>query len=694
MSALPQTLALGLQAHRAGSLQQAKQIYLEILERDRDCADAWHLLGLLHFQLKHHHQAETCLRRAVMLDRLNPIFYSSLGLVYQTLEQFEEAVTAFKQSLLLQHEDAETHRNLGLTLMHLDRFGEAIASFEQALRLKPDYAEVCGNLGVALGRAGRFAEASTSFERALSLRPDYIEAYSNLGITLKELGRYDEAVACLEKSLQLQPHNALIHYNLGLILAEMEQLAAAQASFERAIRLDPSQTLWPLKLAGLCPSVMPDRPAIATWRTGFAAALAANPPGSLDLRRWAPQVITTNLYPPFHLPYHGLDDLPLKRQYAALFSLSEPPLEGGPPGQPYRLGFVVTVGHEGIFLNLMRGLIDQLDHNSFQPVIICAASGLGRLQSLLKNKAVEYLTIPQNLISAAEIIRAARFDLLYYWEVGSDALNYFLPFFRLAPVQCTSWGLSSTTGIPQMDYFISSELLEGPGAEAHYSERLIKLKTLPTYYYRPPLPEPLKTRQDFGLPGEAHLYLCPQNLLKFHPDFDPVLAEILRRDPLGRLLLPAAKNPAWTAALSRRFQETMPEVIERVEFFPQQSSPDFVNLMALADVMLDTFHYSGGNTSHEALAVGTPIVTYPSQFLRGRLALGRYRRMDLLICVAASPAAYVELALRLGTDPVYRAEIKAKILAANAVLYEDMGAVREMEDFFRQAIAGGKVRAA
>jgi glycosyltransferase involved in cell wall biosynthesis len=112
--------------------------------------------------------------------------------------------------------------------------------------------------------------------------------------------------------------------------------------------------------------------------------------------------------------------------------------------------------------------------------------------------------------------------------------------------------------------------------------------------------------------------------------------------------------------------------------------------------LLDTIHYSGGNSTHEALATGTPIVTMPSPYVRGRLTLGRLKKINVLDTVVNSPSAYVDMAVRLGTDPAFRDQIKAKILAANNVLYDDPQAVREFEQFFRQAIecSGVKIPAA
>jgi protein O-GlcNAc transferase len=88
-----------------------------------------------------------------------------------------------------------------------------------------------------------------------------------------------------------------------------------------------------------------------------------------------------------------------------------------------------------------------------------------------------------------------------------------------------------TTGIPAIDFFISVHDLEPDDADSHYSERLVRLASPPTCYSRPSRPDAPLDRKSLGVPSDATLYLCPQSLFKFHPDFDAALAAILREDP-------------------------------------------------------------------------------------------------------------------------------------------------------------------
>ncbi len=61
--------------------------------------------------------------------------------------------------------------------------------------------------------------------------------------------------------------------------------------------------------------------------------------------------------------------------------------------------------------------------------------------------------------------------------------------------------------------------------------------------------------------------------------------------------------------------------------------------------------------------------------------------MGLDDCVARDVADYVAIAVRLGTDPAWRAEVSRRIHAASGVLYDNDDTVRATEDFLVEAVA-------
>ena len=131
-----------------------------------------------------------------------------------------------------------------------------------------------------------------------------------------------------------------------------------------------------------------------------------------------------------------------------------------------------------------------------------------------------------------------------------------------------------------------------------------------------------------------------------------------------------------------RFKRTISDVAHRIRFVSRQEYQSYLALTALCDVMLVPLHFGAGRSSYDAMAMGVPSVTLPTQLLRGCITAALYKMMEVNDCVVDSTQTYIELAVALGTNPGSRNEISQKILAACPVLYGNSVGVRELEQFF------------
>jgi predicted O-linked N-acetylglucosamine transferase (SPINDLY family) len=335
------------------------------------------------------------------------------------------------------------------------------------------------------------------------------------------------------------------------------------------------------------------------------------------------------------------------------------------------------------------GLIQHLNRKRFDVVVFhTPKTKHDSLRLKIDALADKSITLPRGMKSQQDAIIAEELDVLFYPDIGMAPSTYALAFARLAPVQATSWGHPDTTGLDTMDYFISAKDIEPNDADEHYTERLIMLPRLPCFYPQPEISFEIPGRQDIGLPEGKTLYCCPQSLFKFHPDFDAVLAAIAEGDPEGCIVLLEGRVSSWADCLRDRWARTAPLLLDRAIFLPQMPHERFMAMMSHADVQLDPIHFGGGNTMYEAMVFGTPAVTWPGQFMRGRLLAGRYAQMG----VADAPIAkniddYAPLALALGRDPERRRTLrKALQEAARHNLFSDTQAVRDIEAFFEAAV--------
>jgi hypothetical protein len=93
-------------------------------------------------------------------------------------------------------------------------------------------------------------------------------------------------------------------------------------------------------------------------------------------------------------------------------------------------------------------------------------------------------------------VAALELDALFYPDIGMWPSTYFLAYARLAPVQMVSYGHPDTTGIDTVDYFLGGDApMEPEGAEAYYSERLVRFTRLPFCYQLFSLPTSIPSRR-------------------------------------------------------------------------------------------------------------------------------------------------------------------------------------------------------
>ena len=217
-------------------------------------------------------------------------------------------------------------------------------------------------------------------------------------------------------------------------------------------------------------------------------------------------------------------------------------------------------------------------------------------------------------------------------------------------------------------------------------DRLAPLPTL-AYYHRPADPGPLPARVAFGLSAAEHVYACPQSLFKLHPDIDELFGGILSADPAAVIVLIRSTYADYVAQLSARFSRALGPRAARIRFIDPLPGLSFLQFLALADVVLDTPHFNGMNTSLEAFSVGTPVITLPGALQRSRHTRAMYLAMGIDDGIATDAADYVRRAVALGTDPGAARALRARILERNPVLYDNPAVLREFERFFTAAVA-------
>ncbi|TAN57394.1 MAG: tetratricopeptide repeat protein [Rhodospirillales bacterium] len=582
----------------------------------------------------------------------------------------------------------------GWTKLEAGDLQGAEQAFRQALASDPKDVNALHGMGRVAMAARRFDIATDLLNQAKSLAPE-IER-----ITL------DFLQACAALSA-MQPGNALAHYALAQGLLGAGDIEAARDALLATLLADPGHVQARWMVNRLLPRVYVNPQEIALWRrraaTGVAILEATVDPKTPEQAGHELQglLVRTN----FELAYQGQDDKPLQLSYGRLVQrvmtawlpdLAEPP---GPVPFAFREDKRIRIGFASSFFTshtiglLFAGWIRHLDRKRFVVHSYLTNSKPDVSTKVLAGMCDVFRDLSGDLAEAARLIRADKLDALIYPDIGMDPRSQALAALKLAPMQMTSWGHPVTSGLPSIDYFLTSDLMEPDEGDKFYSERLVRLPNISVAYHPSSLPQ-VKSRADFGLPADAVLYLCCQALQKYLPQFDAVFPAIAKQVQDSRFIFIRHKtrhidNRRFQMRLEAAFKAAGLDPARHLVFIPWLDWTDFLDLNGVADVFLDSIGWSGGNTTLEALSRHLPVVTLPTGLMRGRHAHAILKRLGLDDCIAKDLEGFVATAVKLGTDGAFRSGIRGRIEAGKGALFDDTSPVRALEAFVTKAVGVG-----
>jgi tetratricopeptide (TPR) repeat protein len=232
--------------HQAGRLQQAAELYQQILGEQPRHADSLHLLGLVAYKTGRLDEAVGLIADAIRQDSTKAPYCFNLGVVLQKQGKLDEAAEAYRRAVKLNPSHGEALGNLGNVHLEQGELDQAVDSYRQALRLNPNSAEAHNNLGVALKEQGKFTEAIASYEQALKLNPLHVEAQNNLGVALRDQGRSEDAVAAFTQTLALRPDSVKARYDRAFAYLWQGRLDRAVEDFQASAETKHNHG-WPIQ---------------------------------------------------------------------------------------------------------------------------------------------------------------------------------------------------------------------------------------------------------------------------------------------------------------------------------------------------------------------------------------------------------------------------------------------------------------
>ncbi|XGV99594.1 MAG: tetratricopeptide repeat protein [Leptolyngbya sp. BL-A-14] len=746
--------AEALRLREAGQLLEAAQAFEAIVQQDAQQPDSWHGLGVTYALMAREDEALSALSQAIALQPSIASYHYSLGIVLEKMSDIGAAAQAYQQAIALDATFIDAYNNLGNLILAYGDAPQAERYYRQAIALHPKHAGTYLNLGNSLLAQQDLDGAIATYQTALQLNPHDADLLENLSfaqqlrqdppqaalyfgdrcyqqqkyeaalehyqqVAQKQVGNvnfYQSLATCYKKLEQLDAaietyHQGLTHYpkELALYLALIAELQNA-GKLEEAIQIATDATqLFPDNIAlklekqRLLPLIYQTAEEISAYRSRYAQALDALVKQTTfeTFEHYQTALEGIGRGTNFLLSYQGKNDLELQKQYGEfahqIMAENYPqwsqslPLKPLNPGEKIRVGYVSGCLWEHTVGKLMIGWLRHHDSEAFELYTYNVRDCYDQLTQEYRAYSDRFYQMPQDLEPICKQIIENQLHILVFFDLGMQGLMTQLAGLRLAPIQCSTWAHPVTSGLPTVDYFLSSELMEPENAEDHYSETLIRLPKIGISYAQPLIPPPTKTRAAFGLREDAVVYLACQLLCKLLPQHDYLFAAIARHVPNAQFVFIARPSSAYVLEqfnqrLKRAFASFGLESEDYCVLLPPQNQADYWDLNQRSDVFLDSLGWSGGHTTLEAIACNLPVVTCPGEFMRGRHSYGILQALGVTETIAQTEAAYIEIAARLGQEPAWRQQLGATMRDRYANLYDDRTCVAALEAFYQQAL--------
>ena len=568
--------------------------------------------------------------RALAAGQGSAQLHFMLGCTMEDLARPQDAIAAYRKALASEPGHAKAANNLGCLQEALGDAEGAAASYEQALRADPKLANALYNRANLARQRGDLDAAEAGFAQALALEPQRAEWLGALADVRLLRWRLDEAEAGYRAALALAPASPLAHFGLGNALMLLGRMEEAEACFRRAIDFQPE----------------------------FVEAHG-------------------NLLLCLHYG-RGADGRALFEEHLAWAARHADGLEarGGHPaidrthGRRLNVGYVSPNFHRHSVASFFEPLLAAHDRACVRVFCYSGVQQPDEVTARLQGMADEWRDLRGvGADAAARLIREDRIDILVDLAGHTGGGRPLIFARRPAPVQIAWLGYPNTTGLAQVQYRLTDEVADPPGAaDRWHSEKLVRL---PDGFlcYQPEAGGPGPAERPPGAAGGI-TFGSFNNLAKVSPQVVALWSRLLGAVPGSRLIMKA--HALGTASARRRLQEQFAAGgvgAERVLLLgPEDSAAGHLARYREVDIALDTYPYNGTTTTCEALWMGVPVVTLAGPTHVTRVGASILKRVGLGELVTASPEEYVAQAAALAKDTArlgaLRAGLRARLRAS------------------------------
>jgi tetratricopeptide (TPR) repeat protein len=607
-------------------------------------------------------RAETLYARVLALVRNHPIAALNHALLLAATGRCRPAATKLQALLKARPDHASAHFALSRVIAQTEPHSPGrLFHLQRAVALEPGLFDAQLELIETLGMLGRWGDAQLAAEAAMTRLPDRPELPTQLAVALVRAGQRDAAKALLDGTVARHPGYAPALYNLARLLDDRGDMAGALSLYRRARVADPGFEPAAFNLGDL------------ELRSGAVGAAVACFDASLAAQPDDAAALSARLMAAQYVPGVGAASLAglhaqWEQRVGAALSPSRSVATGPDPERRLHVGLVSADLHEHPVGYFLIRAIEAHDPAQVEYVAYAGSDSSDAVARRFRAAIPAWRSIAAwSDAMLAKEVRRDRIDVLI--DLAGHTRDSRLTAFarRPAPIQLSWAGYVGTTGLVAMDGLIADRFHVPAGEEGLYAERIVRL---PDGYvcFDPPAEAPPVGLLPAGV-DRPLTFAAFHKPTKVNRDVVRLWARVLAVEPGARLMLTYAgfDLPEVRERLSGWFAAEG-IAAERLDFRGRVTRANLLGSYNETDIALDTFPYSGGLTTLEALWMGNPVVTLPGQTFAGRHSLSHLSVVGLTETIARDEDEYVAVVRRLAADrdrlAVLRSGLRERVAAS------------------------------
>lgn len=575
--------------------------------------------------------------------------YAKIGTIQAAKNNDIEAIKFLKKSLELNKNNSKASFNLALLYKKNNQFDPCIKILINLLKKKIFSEEACEQL-------------SNIF---------YIKNKINIGMYF------------CEKGLDINKENQNLNIMKFLILNALGKYSESEICFNKSF--NSSNDLYPNFLwMNTFPSIYNNADEIKKVRLKFIYQLKKikkiikNKKNNFSNEDLLKSILSSTN---FHLAYQGRNDKILNQIYSQLISNISKKIfnikSECVQNNKIRLGFITSNAHQHTIMNLFSGWIYEIKNEKIEKYFYSCTNFNDEISEKIKSKVSQFRQ-STNIKELIKLLENDNLDFLFFLDVGMSEIVQVILSLKLAKKYLITWGHPVTTGSKNADFFISNELMENKNSENFYSEKLIKLNNIGLSYT-----SNIKKNYQKRDISDLVTFSCIQSLFKIHYENDELFLKILKNCTNSIINFISHKNSNLAKKIFSRFKSSKlfnENLSKRICFKKSAPRHGFLNYINQSDIILDTLHWSGGNTSLETLLLEKPLVTMQHKYMRGNHTCAFLKYIELDELIAKSKEDYVNIASKLYLDKEYYKNIVKKIKKNKTKIFKYKSS-KEIEKF-------------